>query len=81
MENYAETSHYRDNVGTMILEKMFDSDTGSVPDDFGVELNKEMLSAYLEKMRSDRDQYHVQHPVETLFVKSLISDSGEVLHE
>lgn len=74
MENYAETSHYRDNVGMMILEKMFDSGTGSVPDDFGEELNKEMLSAYLEKMRFDRDQYHVAHPVETQLVKSLVSN-------
>lgn len=72
MENYVETSHYRDNVGEMILKKMFASDISSVPNDFGVELDKEMLPVYLEEKRLSRDQYHIMHPVETQLVKSLV---------
>ena len=75
MENYWETSHYRPNVGTMILNRMFAINDRSVPNDFGIELNSEMLSAHLARTRLDRDQYHVSHPVETQLVKQIASSS------
>ena len=81
MENYWETSYYRNNVGTMILEKMFNPTPRSMPSDFGVELNNTMLSAHLQKMRLDRDQYHIQHPIETRLVKSLFTVQSKTFDE
>ncbi|MDL1866552.1 hypothetical protein FBR06_04735 [Betaproteobacteria bacterium PRO4] len=72
MRYYWEASHYRDNVGAMILERMFNS-SDSIPDDFGIELNSEMLPAHLRKMRLDRDQYHRQHLIETQLVQTLVT--------
>ncbi|HRN82996.1 MAG TPA: hypothetical protein PK667_13100 [Nitrosomonas europaea] len=81
MKNYVETSHYRDNVGAMILERMFNGAAGSIPGDFGVELNGKMLSTHLEEMRFNRDQYHIQHPIETRLVKSLFTVRDRTSHE
>lgn len=75
MQNYWETSHYRSNVGIMILKKLFDNNDGSVPSDFGIELNTNMLSLYSEQMRLERDQYHYNHPVETELVRRIVSTS------
>lgn len=81
MENYWEASHYRDSVGDIILERMFNSITSSIPSDFGVELNAGMLSAHLQKTQLNRDQYHIQHLIETRLVKSLLAVRNKTSHE
>ena len=73
MMYYWETSHYRDNVGRMILERMFGGGGQSAPSDFGVELTPDMLPLHLAQMRAKRDLYHIEHPGETEFVKHLAS--------
>ncbi|WP_227869253.1 hypothetical protein [Nitrosospira lacus] len=75
MKNYWETSHYRSHIGTMVLKRMFVTNNNSLPSDFGIELNSEMLPAYQEQIRHDRDQYHINHPLETQLVKQLTSNS------
>jgi len=65
MKNYWETSHYRTNVGHMVLTRMFGGGAGP----FGVELTSAMLSAYQSGQRAARDRYHQMHPVETAMVR------------
>lgn len=77
MENYWETSHYRSNVGTMVLERMFNPSKNSVPEDFGVELYSEMLPEHFKRSRLARDKFHINRPIETQFVKKLISGIDE----
>lgn len=64
MTNYWETSHYRENVGGMILERL----TGAGTDQFGVELKPATLAAHQVAQRLARDRYHRDHPIETSMV-------------
>lgn len=72
MQYYWETSHYRSNVGAMILARMFER--GGPPEDFGVELRKENVADHLARMGAARDRYHGSHPEETRIVRVLAAD-------
>jgi hypothetical protein len=72
MENYWEISHYRNNVGIMVLKRMFVTDTDSVPDDFGIELTSEKLPAHFRQTRLNRDRYHIDHAAETELVREIV---------
>ena len=65
MQYYWEQSHYRSAVGKRILEKLFTLGPQSEPDDFGVELNGEVIERHLENVRTSRDLYLKSHPDET----------------
>ncbi len=77
MKHYWEASHYRANVGGLILGRIFDD--GQAPADFGVELDSATLPAHLARMRAARDRYHQEHGVETAFVKAVIAAPGPPL--
>ncbi|WP_432377848.1 hypothetical protein [Duganella sp. P38] len=64
MVNYWETSHYRANVGQMVLERM----SGGVGS-FGVELTPASVFLHQAAQRAARDAYHQTHPIETAMVR------------
>lgn len=72
MRYYWETSHYRSNVGAMILARMYAG--GDVPADFGVELLPESVAAHQAAMRAARDRYHHEHPEETRMVRDIVAE-------
>ena len=63
---YWEHSHYRSEVGQIILEKLFRKDRLEVADDFGVELTGETIEQHLSDFRKKRSQYITSHPRETI---------------
>ena len=65
MRYYWEQSHYRSEVGRMILAKLFSVDRKAEPSEFGVELNGKVIEQHLENIRSSRDRYLKGHPIET----------------
>ena len=75
MRYYWEASHYRDNVGRMILSRLFAGGAGEQPppDDFGIELTSRTLAAHQADMRAARDRFHAAFPQETAFVRKLIT--------
>ena len=75
MRYYWEASHYRDNVGRMILSRLFAGGAGepAPPDDFGIELTSRTLAAHQADMRAARDRFHAAFPQETAFVRKLIT--------
>ena len=75
MRYYWEASHYRDNVGRMILSRLFAGGAGEQPppDDFGIELTSRTLAAHQADMRAARDHFHAAFPQETAFVRKLIT--------
>ena len=75
MQYYWETSHYRVNVGGMILARMLGGG-GGVPDDFGVELTPSTLPAHQAAQRALRDQYHWQHETETAMALGVVAEAG-----
>ncbi|TFW15763.1 hypothetical protein E4L96_17515 [Massilia arenosa] len=68
---YWEPSHYRDNVGRMILASMFGGDTSAVPTDFGIELSLPMLDRFQAVQRTARDEYRRAHPVEAALARAV----------
>lgn len=70
MRYYWETSHYRANVGRMILSRMFGG-SDAVPADFGVELLPEAMPAHLAAMRAGIAAFHRAHPVEAAMAQSM----------
>jgi hypothetical protein len=68
MDNYWEPSHYRENVGRMILARLFGA-APAAPDGFGAELTPAALPAHLRAMRAARDRYHAEHGAEVAFAK------------
>jgi hypothetical protein len=71
MQYYWEPSHYRANVGRMIIQRMFGGEDDVAADDFGIELRPEMLDGHLASSRAARDAYHLQHPVESQLAQKL----------
>lgn len=68
MLNYWETSHYRVNVGRMILERLL----GAAPaaaDGFGIELTPAGMSAHLAALRAGLARYRVEHPTEATLAR------------
>lgn len=67
MRYYWEQSHYRREVGELILERLFTDtppdDAGQ--DDFGVALTGETIEGHLARTRQDRRRYIEEHPRET----------------
>lgn len=75
MQHYWETSHYRSNVGRMILGRLFGAaGSEAPPDDFGVELEPAMMVAHLARLRYSRDRYHQLHPQETALARQIAAE-------
>lgn len=71
MQYYWEASHYRVNVGHMILARMFgggQADAGG----FGAELLPSAMPAYLAGQRAARDRYHLVHAEETRLARKAV---------
>lgn len=65
MQYYWEHSHYRSEVGQMILEHLFRTDTPEDANDFGVELTGATIEQHLSDFRKRRSEYIARHPRET----------------
>jgi hypothetical protein len=63
MRWYWEASHYKKEVGDMILEKIFDyhNPKQQVPADFGIKLTLENIDEHLQAMREQQLIWHLQH--------------------
>ncbi|KAB8051147.1 hypothetical protein GCN74_26605 [Janthinobacterium sp. FT14W] len=71
MHYYWEVSHYRDNVGRLILARLFGGDM-LPPADFGVELTPANVGAHQAAMRAARERYRVEHARETGYAQRVL---------
>ena len=71
MHYYWEVSHYRDNVGRLILARLFGGDTPA-PADFGVELTQANIDAHQAATRAARERYRVEHARETAYAQRVL---------
>ena len=72
MRYYWEASHYRDNVGRLILARLFGGPV-PVPADFGVELTETGIAAHQAATRAARERYHLQHAEETAYLRHVLT--------
>ena len=71
MHYYWEVSHYRDNVGRLILARLFGGDT-QAPADFGVELTQANIDAHQAATRAARERYRVEHAREAAYAQRVL---------
>jgi hypothetical protein len=71
MKNYIDPSHYRSEVGDLVLNRILKYDEDKVPDDFGVLLTPENIESHLQQVRSDREAWAKKHPDEVKLVEDL----------
>lgn len=72
MQYYWETSHYRRNVGRLILQRMLSNANLSAAQDFGVELTADTLEQHLRTQQTLRQRYLVTHPYEARLVEQAL---------
>lgn len=65
MQHYWEHSHYRAEVGQMMLERMFAPKSMQQPGEFGTELTGATIEQHLLAIQKNRDAYCQGHPAET----------------
>ena len=68
---YWEVSHYRDNVGQLILARLFGGGTPP-PADFGVELTQANIDAHQAATRAARERYRVEHAREAAYAQRVL---------
>jgi hypothetical protein len=62
MKNYIDSSHYRKEVGDLVLNRILNYQIDTVPDDFGVLITPENIEQHLAKIRGDRAVWVKQNP-------------------
>lgn len=74
MRYYWEPSHYRANVGRMVMDRLLGgaADGADVaPADFGVELTTPIMAAQLARQRALRDAYRASHAADSGLARAL----------
>lgn len=64
MKWYTDGSHFKPNVGAMMLDRIYGSEDNDVPPDFGVRLSSSNIDRALAKLRNARDAYAIGHPID-----------------
>jgi hypothetical protein len=64
MRGYWDASHYRKEVGDLVLNRIFAVAGTPSPDDFGVALTRANVEAHLARVRAGRDAYSASHPTD-----------------
>jgi hypothetical protein len=71
MINYVDNSHYTPLVGNLVINRIFDYQLDTIPQDFGVLLTPDNVEEYLAKVRSDRQIWIQKHPGEVDLVREI----------
>ena len=81
MRWYWESSHYKKEVGNIILDKLFSMPAAtSTPENFGTLLLPQTIDSHLKAINQDRIRYEKKFPTEVSELKALISETrGERL--
>lgn len=62
MKNYWDSSHYRKEVGDLVLNRLFQMQEEAIPNDFGVLLTTDNIEAHLKKVRTDQAAWEKNNP-------------------
>lgn len=71
MQYYIESSHYRKELGDLVLNRILDYQPETVPSDFGLLLTPTNLETHLEQIRRDRERWAKENPEWVEFVEGL----------
>ncbi|MCT7964364.1 hypothetical protein NG791_27170 [Laspinema sp. D1] len=72
MKNYIDSSHYRKEIGDLVLNRIFQYNQEIVPEDFGVLLTPETVENHLKQIREDREIWANNNPDVVHFVEKIL---------
>lgn len=81
MKNYTDNSHYRKEVGDLLLSRLFDSNAEKVPNDFGVLLTPKNIESHLAKIRAARENWLIKNAKEAKLVEKIKRDYDRLIAE
>lgn len=78
MKWYWESSHYKNELGDIILDKMFNypNKNKDASRDFGVVINSDNIESHLEKIRAEQARYKQNFPQEVKEVEKLARETA-----
>ncbi|NEO99686.1 MAG: hypothetical protein F6K58_13605 [Symploca sp. SIO2E9] len=71
MKNYWDSSHYRKEVGDLVLNRIFDYQEDKVPADFGILLTQENIESHLAEINAQQEVWASNNPDVVKLVESL----------
>lgn len=73
MRWYWDSSHYKKELGDIVLDRMFDGNFSGGKDypDFGVKLTTQNIEQHLAKLRAERARWRATHPVDVAEIEAL----------
>lgn len=73
MKWYWDSSHYKKELGDIVLDRMFDGNfsSGQNYPDFGVKLTSRNVEAHLAKLRAERQLWRLNHPKDIAEIEAL----------
>ncbi|HAX78240.1 MAG TPA: hypothetical protein DCY88_21075 [Cyanobacteria bacterium UBA11372] len=71
MKNYADSSHYRENIGNLILNRVLNYQSNTVPKDFGVLITPENIESHLAKINANREVWAKNNHKEAKLVQDI----------
>ena len=75
MENYIDESHYRKEVGDLVINRILSYQTNEVPQDFGILITPKNIEDHLQKTKSKKSQWSKNNPDAIELVKQVHSQS------
>lgn len=79
MRNYADSSHYREEIGNLVLNRILSYQEKRVPEDFGVLITPTNIEEHLAKIRADREEWVKNNPEAVNLVQDLKRDQDRKL--
>ncbi|MEC0143777.1 hypothetical protein [Paenibacillus alginolyticus] len=74
MKYYWDSTHYKKEVGNMVLSKMYDLGKNGIPSNFGVYVTKENIENHLQTTRRLRDFPNYLDPDSAALVKNIYNE-------
>jgi hypothetical protein len=71
MKNYADNSHYTEEIGNLVLNRILSYQEETVPKDFGILLTPDNVESHIEQIRADREVWAKNNPEEVKLVQEI----------
>jgi hypothetical protein len=81
MKNYVDDSHYRQEIGNLIFNRILSYQGNRVPNDFGILITPTNIESHLQKIRNDRKAWAIAHPKEVDFVLKIGNRQSATVRE
>jgi hypothetical protein len=82
MRNYWDSSHFKESVGDLVLDRMYGLNAPGrvVPFDFGVRVTTSNIESHLAAVRQRQAEYRASHSVDVEALAALLEQAKRSAH-